>query len=328
MRAMRIESIRAPLRLAKTSVPLPTRSQLLIRVHACGVCRTDLHIVDGDLPAPQLPRVPGHEIVGIVADAGADVDDFRIGDRVGVPWLASTCGRCRHCIAGRENLCDDARFTGYSADGGYAEYAAAEAAYCFRLPDGPSDPEIAPWLCAGLIGHRALRMAGDASAIGVYGFGAAAHIVSQVARYQGRDVFAFTRPGDTATQARARALGVKWAGGSDERAPVELDAALLFAPIGALVPKALRDVGKGGSVVCAGIHMSEIPAFPYEILWGERRVLSVANLTRQDGEAFLALAPSVPIRANVVTFPLERANAALAGLRDGTLDGTAVLTMR
>jgi propanol-preferring alcohol dehydrogenase len=291
------------------------------------VCRTDLHVVDGDLTAARHPIIPGHEIIGIVADAGSGMHELRIGERVGIPWLAYTCGRCRYCTSGRENLCDAARFTGYTVDGGYAEYAVADARFCFRMPAGFSDEELAPWLCAGLIGYRALRMAGDAARIGIYGFGAAAHLVTQVARHQGRDVYAFTRPGDVAAQSVAHGLGVSWAGGSDEPAPAELDAALLFAPVGALVPKALRDVAKGGTVVCAGIHMSDIPSFPYAILWGERRIVSVANLTRRDGEEFIALAQRVPIRTSLVTFPLAEANAALAALRDGTLAGTAVLTM-
>ena len=327
MHAMRLEAVRTPLRLVDLEVPRPAASQVLVRVHACGVCRTDLHVVDGDLAILRLPIIPGHEIVGSVVEVGHDVHDVGIGDRVGVPWLAFTCGRCRHCIAGRENLCDTARFTGYTVDGGYAEYTLAEAAYCFRVPDGFPDEELAPWLCAGLIGYRALRMAGDAPRLGIYGFGAAAYIVTQLARHQGRDVFAFTRPGDVAAQMQARTLGVVWAGGSDEAAPDELDAALVFAPVGALVPKALRDVGKGGSVVCAGIHMSDIPQFPYEILWGERRILSVANLTRRDGAEFIELAQRVPVRTSVVTFPLAHANAALGALREGTSSATAVLTM-
>jgi propanol-preferring alcohol dehydrogenase len=325
MRAMVLDAPGRPLRLATVRVAEPGASQVLVRVHACGVCRTDLHVVDGDLAATRRPVIPGHEIVGIVTATGADVRGVRAGERVGIPWLAYTCGRCRYCTTGRENLCDAARFTGYTVDGGYAEYAIAEARYCFALPGGFSDAELAPWLCAGLIGHRALRMAGDADRLGIYGFGAAAHIVAQIARHEGRQVYAFTRPGDAAAQGLARALGAVWVGGSDEAAPEELDVALLFAPVGALVPKALRDVAKGGTVVCAGIHMSEIPSFPYSILWGERRVLSVANLTRRDGEAFIALAQRVPIRTSVVTFPLAQANEALGALRGGTLAGTAVL---
>ena len=325
MRVMVLETSKAPLRLVERPIPEPSASQVLVRVAACGVCRTDLHVVDGELPDARLPIVPGHEIVGYVTALGADVHDFAAGDRIGIPWLAHTCRRCAYCASGRENLCAAARFTGYTVDGGYAEFAVADARYCFRLPAGPDDRELAPWLCAGLIGYRALRMAGDARRIGIYGFGAAAHIVTQVARHQGRDVFAFTRPGDAAAQAAALALGCTWAGSSDEAAPSRLDAALLFAPVGALVPKALRDVAPGGSVVCAGIHMSDIPAFPYAILWGERRLLSVANLTRRDGREFIALASRIPVRTRVASFPLQRANDALAALRDGTLAGTAVL---
>jgi propanol-preferring alcohol dehydrogenase len=314
-----------PLRLVQRPVPVPSTSQVLVRVAACGVCRTDLHVVDGELPDPRLPIVPGHEIVGTVEEAGGNVHDFAPGDRVGIPWLAYTCGRCAYCTSGRENLCASARFTGYTVDGGYADYTLADARYCFRMPAGPPDRELAPWLCAGLIGYRALRAAGDARRLGIYGFGAAAHIVAQVARHQHRDVIAFTRPGDVSAQAAALALGCSWAGGSDQPAPWSLDAALIFAPVGALVPKALRDVARGGTVVCAGIHMSDIPAFPYSILWGERRLVSVANLTRRDGAEFIALAQQMELRTAVVPFSLERANDALAGLRAGTLDGTAVI---
>ena len=327
MHAMVLDAARSPLRWSSIDVPTPSAKQVLVRVQACGVCRTDLHIVDGDLTGTRFPIIPGHEIVGIVADVGADVHDVRIGERVGIPWLAYTCGRCRYCASGRENLCDAALFTGYTVDGGYAQYALAGARYCFDLPEGFASDELAPWLCAGLIGYRALRAAGDASRLGIYGFGAAAHIVTQVARHEGRTVFAFTRPGDVAGQASARALGAAWAGGSDEISPDELDAALLFAPAGALVPAALRGVAKGGTVVCAGIHMSDIPRFPYAILWGERRVVSVANLTRRDGREFIALAQQVPIRTRVAQYPLDRANEALAALRDGTLRGTAVLNI-
>jgi propanol-preferring alcohol dehydrogenase len=300
---------------------------VLVQVHVCGVCRTDLHVVDGDLAGTRIPVVPGHEIVGIVVERGSDVDELRIGDRVGIPWLASTCGRCRYCRTSRENLCDDARFTGYTVDGGYAEYAVADARFCFRMPAGFTDEELAPWLCAGFIGHRALRMAGEAARLGIYGFGASAQIVAQLARHEGYEVFAFTRPGDDEAQRQATHFGASWTGGSDEAAPMELDAAILFAPVGALVPKALRDVAKGGIVVCAGIHMSDIPAFPYEILWGERRVCSVANLTRRDGHEFIDLARRIPVRTRVVSFPLDRANEALAALREGRLAATAVLTM-
>jgi alcohol dehydrogenase, propanol-preferring len=327
MLAMVLRSPRSALDCRHVADPIPGAGQLLVRVHACGVCRTDLHVVDGELPDARSPVIPGHEIVGSVAALGAEVDGFRIGQRVGVPWLAWTCGQCRYCVAGRENLCDSARFTGYTVDGGYAEFALADARYCFALPDGFSHEELAPWLCAGLIGYRALRMAGDARRIGLYGFGAAAHIVAQVARHQGREVHAFTRPGDHAAQVFARALGAAWAGGSDVPATAPLDAAILFAPVGALVPKALGDVAKGGTVVCAGIHMSDIPAFPYARLWHERRIVSVANLTRRDGEEFIALAARIPVRTNVVPYPLASANEALRDLRDGTVTGAAVLVV-
>jgi propanol-preferring alcohol dehydrogenase len=326
MRAMVLPAPRTPLEWATRADPRPRAGEVLVRIHACGVCRTDLHVADGELTQARYPIIPGHEIVGTVVEAAPDVAEPRVGDRVGIPWLAWTCGTCRFCATGRENLCGAARFTGCSVDGGYAEYAVADSRYCFRLPAGFSDAELAPWLCAGLIGYRALRMAGDGARLGIYGFGAAAHIVAQLARHQGREIYAFTRPGDAGAQALARELGVAWAGGSDERAPAPLDAALLFAPVGALVPKALRDVEKGGTVVCAGIHMSDIPAFPYAILWGERRVCSVANLTRRDGREFIAIAQQVPVRTNIAAFALREANAALAALRDGTLTGTAVLT--
>ena len=322
--------LRAPgtaLALAELPDPVAGPGEVLVRVRACGVCRTDLHVVDGEIPDAHSPIVPGHEIVGTVAATGPGVTGFAPGDRVGVPWLARTCGTCAYCRSGRENLCEAAAFTGCTVNGGYAEYAVADARYCFPLPDGFTDVELAPWLCAGLIGHRALRMAGDARRIGIYGFGAAAHIVTQVARHEGREVHAFTRPGDTTAQAFARGLGAAWAGGSDERPPAPLDAALLFAPVGALVPKALADLARGGTVVCAGIHMSDIPAFPYAILWHERRVVSVANLTRADGEAFVALAARIPIRTQTTAYPLERANDALADLKSGALTGAAVLTV-
>jgi propanol-preferring alcohol dehydrogenase len=325
MRAMLLEHPHLPLRLAEIARRLPGPGALLLRVAACGVCRTDLHIVDGDLPEVRSPVVPGHEIVGVVEEVGAGVDGFAIGDRVGVPWLGSTCGTCAYCTSGRENLCDAARFTGYHIDGGYAEYAVADARFCFALPDAYGDAEAAPLLCAGLIGYRSLVKAGDAERLGIYGFGAAAHIVAQVARWQGRRVFAFTRPGDRDAQQFARALGAVWAGDSTAASPEPLDAAIIFAPVGALVPAALRAVAKGGTVVCAGIHMSTIPAFPYEILWGERTVLSVANLTRRDGVEFLALAPKVPVHTSVETFALAQANEALARLRDGRITGAAVL---
>ena len=328
MRAMLLERARSPLVPHVREVPQPGGGEVLVAVHACGVCRTDLHVVDGELPHPRVPLVPGHEIVGRVAAAGAGVSDVAPGDRVGIPWLARTCGACRYCESGRENLCDTAAFTGYTVDGGYAEYAVANARFCFRLPEGPSDAEIAPWLCAGLIGYRALRIAGDARRVGLYGFGAAAHMIAQVCRYEQREVFAFTRPEDFEAQRFARELGAAWAGGSDEAAPCELDAAILFAPIGALVPKALRDVAKGGSVVCAGIHMSDIPRFAYEALWGERCVRSVANLTRQDGVEFIDLAQRAGVESRVSVFPLAAANDALAALRAGRLVGAAVLDVR
>jgi len=325
MRAMLLHQPRAPLHEATVLDPEPGPGQVLIRVAACGVCRTDLHVADGELAEPKLPLVLGHEIVGRVAGLGRGSSRFRVGDRVGVPWLGWTCGECRYCRSGRENLCDRARFTGYQLDGGYGELAVADERFCFPLPDGYSDAEAAPLLCAGLIGYRALVAAGDAARLGIYGFGAAAHIVAQVARHQGRRVFAFTRPGDAAAQGFARELGAEWAGASDQPAPEPLDAALIFAPVGALVPAALRAVAKGGAVVCAGIHMSEIPAFSYDLLWGERVVRSVANLTRQDGEEFLRLAPRIPVRTSVETLPLAAANQALDRLRRGELRGAAVL---
>jgi propanol-preferring alcohol dehydrogenase len=307
------------------AVPVPGPGEILVEVAACGVCRTDLHVVDRELPDVPPGIVPGHEIVGRVRQTGAGVTGFAPGDRVGIPWLGHTCGTCRYCREGRENLCDVPAFTGYTRDGGYAEFALADARYAFPIPEGYSDAEAAPLLCAGLIGHRSLKAAGEGRELGIYGFGAAAHIVAQVARWQGRRVHAFTRPGDTAAQDFARAMGADWAGGSDEAPPVELDAAILFAPVGALVPAALRAVRKGGTVVCGGIHMSDIPAFPYAILWGERVVRSVANLTRADAAEFLALAPRVPVRTEVETFPLDRANDALDRLRAGRLTGAAVL---
>jgi propanol-preferring alcohol dehydrogenase len=298
---------------------------VLVKVAACGVCRTDLHVVDGDLTEPKLPIVPGHEIVGRVAALGAGVTHFAIGERVGIPWLGRTCGVCRYCRGGQENLCDDPGFTGYQIDGGYAEFTVAEAGYCFPIPGAEPDADVAPWLCAGLIGHRSLRMAGEAETLGIYGFGAAAHLVAQVAIWEGRRVYAFTRAGDKEAQAFALSLGCVWAGGSDERPPAELDAAIVFAPVGSLVPAALRAVRKGGTVVLGGIHMSDIPAFPYAILWGERVLRSVANLTRRDAQEFLALAPKVPVRSHVVPMPLAEANLALERLRSGQLTGAAVL---
>lgn len=327
MRAMLLDSPRQALRLAEVARPRPGPDQVLIKIRACGVCRTDLHVVDGDLIEPKLPLIPGHEIVGTVAEKGGRVEQFAIGDRVGVPWLGFTCGRCQYCLSGRENLCAEARFTGYQLDGGYAEYTVADPRYCFPLPAGYSDAEAAPLLCAGLIGYRALVMAGDARTLGIYGFGAAAHIIAQIARHQGREVYAFTRAGDAESQRFARELGAIWSGESSERAPAELDAAIIFAPVGSLVPTALRAVGKGGTVVCAGIHMSEIPAFPYSILWGERSVKSVANLTRHDGEEFLRITPQVPVLTHVETYDLSEANDALQRLKEGRVQGAAVLTL-
>ncbi|GAB4222735.1 MAG: zinc-dependent alcohol dehydrogenase family protein [Acidobacteriota bacterium] len=325
MRAMVLEAQRRPLVPREVPDPRPGAGQVLVEVEACAVCRTDLHVADGDLPDPKLPLILGHEIVGRVVDVGKGVPRARVGERVGIPWLGWSCGRCRYCTAGRENLCPEARFTGYHIDGGYAERTVADTRYAFRLPDAGDAAQLAPLLCAGLIGYRSLRFAGDAEVLGLYGFGAAAHIVAQVARHQGRTVFAFTRPGDEAAQRFARRLGAAWAGGSDEPPPEPLDAAILFAPVGALVPAALRAVRPGGTVVCGGIHMSDIPSFPYEILWRERSVVSVANLTRRDGEEFLDLAPRVPVRTHVVTLPLEQANEALDRLRSGRLEGAAVL---
>ncbi len=325
MRAMLLDQAQQKLRLAATAIPAPGPGQVQIRVHACAVCRTDLHVVDGDLTQPKLPLIPGHEIIGTITALGPGVDRFAEGQRIGVPWLGWTCGDCGFCRSGRENLCPYARFTGYQIDGGYAEYTVADQRFCFAIPDSYSDTEAAPLLCAGLIGYRALRMAGEAHRLGLYGFGAAAHIIAQVARWQGRRVFAFTSPGDTDAQRFARALGAEFAGGSDQPPPEPLDAAIIFAPVGPLVPAALRAVEPGGTVVCAGIHMSPIPTFPYDILWGERVVRSVANLTRRDGEEFLALAPKVPVRTRSLPYPLEQANQALDDLRAGALQGAAVL---
>jgi propanol-preferring alcohol dehydrogenase len=325
MRAMRLHAARTSLRLEALAIPTPGPGQVLLRVHACAVCRTDLHVVDADLTAPKLPLTPGHEIIGTVAALGPDVDRFAIGDRVGVPWLGWTCGTCAFCRSGRENLCDQARFTGYQIDGGYADYTVADARFCFAIPACFGDIEAAPLLCAGLIGYRALVMAGDARCLGLYGFGAAAHIIAQVARWQGRAIFAFTSPGDTDAQRFARELGATWAGGSDETPPEKLDAAIIFAPVGSLVPAALRAIERGGTVVCAGIHMSPIPSFSYDLLWGERVVRSVANLTRRDGEDFLALAPKIPVRTRPVPYRLEDANQALDDLRAGRITGAAVL---
>lgn len=325
MKAMVLDAPLRALRLAELPPPQPAPDQLLIRVRACGVCRTDLHVVDGDLADGRLPIIPGHEIVGVVTGRGAAVERFKVGDRVGVPWLGHTCGTCSYCASGHENLCDNARFTGYHLDGGYAEYTLADQRYCFAIPDPYDDVAAAPLLCAGLIGYRALVMAGDAKRLGIYGFGAAAHIVAQVARHQGREIYAFTRPGDAEGQQFARALGATWAGDSTATPPEPLDAAIIFAPVGALVPQALRATRKGGTVVCAGIHMSDIPAFSYDILWGERTIRSVANLTRRDGEEFLKLAPQVPVRTSTETFDLAQANEALTRLREGKITGAAVL---
>jgi len=325
MRAQVFREAGRALEPAELPTPKPGPGQVLISVKACAVCRTDLHILDGELAHPKLPLVPGHEIVGTVVETGLGVDRFGIGDRVGVPWLGWTCGLCEYCKSGRENLCDRARFTGYQIDGGYAELTVADQRYCFPIPPGFDDISAAPLLCAGLIGYRTLRLAGDTARIGIYGFGAAAHIVAQVARYQGRQVFAFTRPGDTAAQEFARGLGAVWASGSDETPPEPLDAALIFAPVGALVPAALTATKKGGTVVCGGIHMSDIPSFPYRLLWDERVVRSVANLTRRDAEEFLALAPRAGIYTATQTYPLAEANRALADLRHGALQGAAVL---
>jgi alcohol dehydrogenase, propanol-preferring len=316
-----------PLRACEVPAPEPGVGQLLLRVRCCAVCRTDLHVVDGELPEPRLPLIPGHQIVGIVERLGEHTFGFAVGDRVGVPWLGWTDGECRYCLSGRENLCENARFTGYQLDGGYAEYAVADTRFCFPIPDGYPDLQAAPLLCAGLIGHRSLRLSGDAERLGLYGFGASAHIVAQVAAHEGRRVFAFTSPGDEEAQEFAIELGAEWAGSSEEPPPENLDAAIIFAPVGALVPAALRAVARGGTVVCAGIHMSDIPSFPYEILWGERSVRSVANLTRQDGLEFLTLAPKVPVKTEVMQFPLEEANEALKILRDGRVRGAAVLVV-
>lgn len=325
MRAMLLDAPERPLRSAEIPIPAPGRGQVLLRVRACGVCRTDLHVADGELARAKLPLVLGHEIVGEVVATGEGAERFSLGARVGVPWLGSTCGVCRYCRSGRENLCGEARFTGYQIDGGYAEHTVADERFCFSIPSEYADDSAAPLLCAGLIGYRALVMAGDAERLGLYGFGAAAHIVAQVARHQGRRVFAFVRRGDEAAKRFAREMGAEWAGDSSERPPEELDAAILFAPAGELVPLALRAIARGGTVVCGGIHMSDIPSFPYEILWGERSVRSVANLTRRDGEELLALAPRVPVRTETRRYPLKEAGAALADLRAGRLSGAAVL---
>jgi propanol-preferring alcohol dehydrogenase len=328
MRAMVLTEPGKPLQAMRLPVPRPGPGQILLRVRACGVCRTDLHILDGELAHPKLPLVPGHEIAGAVVQVGAGVERFRLGDRVGVPWLGRTCGECRYCRKGQENLCDHALFTGYTVDGGYAEYTLADQQYCFHLPPEYDDAQAAPLLCAGLIGYRSYRMAGErVERLGIYGFGAAAHIIAQVAVHQGKRVYAFTRPGDAAAQAFALRLGAVWAGDSTQLPPEELDAAIIFAPVGALLPAALRATAKGGIVVCGGIHMSDIPSFAYRLLWEERVIRSVANLTRRDGEELLALAPQASVKTQVELFPLEQANEALDRLRRGALQGAAVLTM-
>jgi len=328
MRAMILDAPRQPLRLTELPVPKPNSEQVLIRVHACAVCRTDLHIVDGELTHPKLPLILGHQIVGTIEALGEKVDQFHLGQRVGVPWLGHTCAHCPYCLSGRENLCDYAVFTGYNLDGGYADYTVADHRFCFPLDPSYPDLQAAPLLCGGLIGYRAYNMTGNAEKLGFYGFGSSAHILIQLARYQGRKVFAFTRPGDTVGQEFARQLGANWAGDSDVLPPEPLDAAIIFAPVGKLVPTALRAVAKGGVVVCAGIHMSDIPSFPYSILWEERVLRSVANLTRQDGEEFLTIAPQIPIRTEVNSFPLTQANEALDALRSGKIEGSAVLVMK
>jgi propanol-preferring alcohol dehydrogenase len=325
MRAMVLERAKQPLQLREVPKPKPARGQLLVRIATCAICRTDLHVVDGELPDPKLPLIPGHQIVGRIEEIADGVEGFSIGDRVGIPWLGWTDGECRYCRSNRENLCDRARFTGYTIDGGYAEFTVADSRFCFRLPDQYNDVDIAPLLCAGLIGYRSLRKTGDARRLGIYGFGNAARLIAQVAIYQGRQLFAFTRPGDKATQQEARKLGAKWAGGSDEMPPEKLDAAIVFASVGPLVPVALRSLAKGGIVVCGGIHMSDIPSFHYADLWGERAIASVANLTRRDGEEFLEIASRVPVKTKTQTFPLEEANVALEKFRAGNLTATAVL---
>jgi len=324
---MVLEKSRQRLMLLDVAKPKPDAGQLLVRLSACAVCRTDLHIVDGELPDPKLPLIPGHQIVGRIEQVGTGVEKFSIGNRVGIPWLGWTDGKCVYCRSNRENLCDRARFTGYTIDGGYGEFVVADARFCFHLPEQYDDVDIAPLLCAGMLGYRSYRKTGDARRLGIYGFGNAAHLIAQIAIYQGREIFAFTRPGDKAGQESARKLGTTWAGGSDEMPPEKLDAAIVFAPVGELVPLALRALAKGGIVVCGGIHMSDIPSFPYADLWGERTICSVANLTRRDGEEFLEIAPRVPVRTETEIFPLEEANTALDRFRAGKLKGTAVLMM-
>ncbi len=322
---MVLEQPEKPLVLCDVPKPKPAPGQLLVRVKTCAVCRTDLHVVDGELPNPKLPLIPGHQIVGRIEEIGESVQGFSIGERVGIPWLGWTDGECVYCRSNRENLCDRARFTGYTIDGGYAELTVADARFCFRLPNEYNDVDVAPLLCAGMLGYRSYRKTGDATRLGIYGFGNAAHLIAQIAIYQGREVYAFTRPGDKAGQELARKLGAIWAAGSDEMPPEKLDAAIIFAPVGALVPAALRGLAKGGVVVCGGIHMSDIPSFPYLDLWGERAICSVANLTRHDGKEFLEIAPRVPVKTKTQTFPLEEANTALEKFRAGKLEGNAVL---
>jgi propanol-preferring alcohol dehydrogenase len=325
MHVMLMEHQGEKLQYRELPIPPPKPNEVLIKIHACGICRTDLHVVDGDLKQPKLPVIPGHQIVGSITELGNDVSGFKIGDRIGVPWLGGSCAHCSYCVSGHENLCDDPRFTGYQTDGGFAEYCVADSRFCFPIPEGYPDAQAAPLLCAGLIGYRALCKTNDAKRLGIYGFGAAAHILTQIARFQGREVYAFTRPGDTLSQEFAKKLGANWASGSDQVPPVLLDAAIIFAPNGELVPLALRVIRKGGIVVCGGIHMSDIPSFPYEILWGERTICSVANLTRRDGEEFLALAPKIPIKTEVHTYPLIKTNEALDDLRHGRFTGAAVI---
>lgn len=335
MRAMVLNRPKVPLQLRDVPKPQPATGQLLVRVSTCAVCRTDLHIVDGELSDPKLPLILGHQIVGRVEEVGRDIpssfdiraSSFAVGDRIGIPWLGWTDGECRYCRSNRENLCDRARFTGYTIDGGYAEFVTADARYCFHLPDQYNDVDLAPFLCAGLLGYRSYRKTGDARRLGIYGFGAAAHLIAQVAVHEKRELYAFTRAGDEAGQISARKLGAAWAGGSDQMPPEKLDAAIIYAPVGALVPAALRALAKGGIVVCGGIHMSDIPSFPYVDLWGERTICSVANLTRRDAEEFLEIAPRIPVRSQTETFPLEEANTALDKLRSGKLNGAAVLAI-
>lgn len=327
MKAMILKKQKQPLEMVNVPDPKPGEGQVLIDIHTCGVCRTDLHVVDGDLTEPILPIIPGHQIVGTIVELGEGITKFTVGDRVGVPWLGYSCGKCEYCLSGRENLCDFARYTGYQINGGFAEKCVANERFCFTIPDGYPDLQAAPLLCAGLIGYRSLRLAGDGKRLGFYGFGAAAHILIQVARYQKREVYAFSRPGDTKSQEFARQLGAIWTGNSNDKPPVPLDVAIIFAPVGELVPIALKAVAKGGNVVCAGIHMSDIPSFPYSILWEERCVKSVANLTRRDGEEFMALAPKVPVETQVHPYPLEKVNEALDDLRAGRFTGAAVIVI-